>query len=167
MFNFLLQEPLTTKGDPMRILGFFVVLVSILYVIGASFFGLPNPTFLQRLIDPAGLIGVIGSVIGGCLIAYGSQLSLAFKVGSTREESITTVGIYKLAVRVSIGSGFIDALFGWIAMLGSMGDADIDRGALTGGLAGSLLAILYGLTFAFYLFLPLQYYFQSQLDKDS
>ena len=69
--------------------------------------------------------------------------------------------------RVSIGSGFIDALFGWIAMLGSMGDADIDRGALTGGLAGSLLTILYGLTFAFYLFLPLQYYFQSQLDKDS
>ncbi len=96
----------------MRILGFFVVLVSILYVVGTSFFGLPNPTFLQRLIDTACLIGVIGSVIGGCLIAYGSQLSLAFKVGSTREESITSVGVYKLAIRVSIGSGFIGTLIG-------------------------------------------------------
>ena len=151
----------------MRILGFFVVLVSILYVVGTSFFGLPNPAFLQRLIDPASFICVIGPVIGGVLMAYGSELSTAFKTDPTRTESITAVGVYKLAIKVSIGSGFIGTQLGWIAMLGSMGGTGMDRAALTGGAATSLITILYGLTFAFCLFLPLQYYFQSKLDKDS
>jgi len=45
-------------------------------------------------------------------------------------------------------------------------DVDINRAALIGGVTGSLMTILYGLTFAFCLFLPLQYCFLSQLDKD-
>ena len=73
----------------------------------------------------------------------------------------------KTASEFSIGSGFIGTQLGWIAMLGSIGGTAMDRAALTGGAATSLITILYGLTFAFCLFLPLQYYFQSKLDKDS
>ena len=47
-----------------------------------------------------------------------------------------------------------------------MVDADINIAALTGGVTGSLMTILYDLTFAFFLFLLPQYCFQSQLDKD-
>jgi len=60
-------------------------------------------------------------------------------------------------------------MFGVIAMLGAMGGSSggMDMGALTGGSAVALVTILYGLVFAFCLFLPLQYYFQHQLNKDS
>ena len=80
---------------------------------------------------------------------------------------MTAINVYKLAARVSIGSGLISTLLGWIAMLGNMGGVGMDIAALTGGAATSLITILYGLVFSFCLFLPLQYYFQSQLDKDS
>ena len=40
-----------------------------------------------------------------------------FKPTLSREDAEIAVGIYKLAVRVSIGSGFFGAMFGWIAML--------------------------------------------------
>jgi flagellar motor component MotA len=54
-------------------------------------------------------------------------------------------------------------------MLGAMGagSGGMDMGALTGGAAVALITALYGLVFAFTLFLPLQCYFQHQLDKDS
>ena len=58
-------------------------------------------------------------------------------------------------------------MIGLIAMLGSMGGTEMDIAALTGGTATALLTSLYGLIFAFIVFLPLQYYFQSELDKDS
>jgi flagellar motor component MotA len=59
-------------------------------------------------------------------------------------------------------------MFGLIAMLGAMGAGNgMDLGALTGGAAVALITALYGLVFAFCLFLPLQYYFQHQLDQDS
>ncbi len=153
----------------MIILGGLVTTVSMLFTIGTSFYGMPNPSpaFARGLIDTASFICVIGPVIGGVLMAYGSELSTAFKTDPTRTESITAVGVYKLAIRVSIGSGFIGTLIGWIAMLYSMGGTGMDRAALTGGAATSLSTILYGLVFSFCLFLPLQYYFQSQLDKDS
>ena len=114
-----------------------------------------SPIILRGLIDPAGLV------------AYGSELSAAFKTAPTRTKSIIAVGVYKLAVKVSIGSGFFGTLEGWIAVLGNMDGTGMDRAALTGGAATSLITILYGVTFAFCLFLPLQYYFQYQLDKDS
>ena len=59
--------------------------------------------------------------------------------------------------------------FGWISMLGSMGggSSGMDMGAFTGGAAVALITTLYELGFAFCFFLPLQYYFQHQLDKDS
>ena len=119
------------------------------------------------LLDTTSFICVIGSVIGGALVAYGSELRTAFKANPSQEEAMTAINVYKLAVRVSIGSGFIGTQLGWIAMLGSMDGTGMDRSALTGGAATSLITILYGLTFAFCLFLPLQYYFQSKLDKDS
>jgi len=153
----------------MRVLfGFPAIVISIILTVLSSFFGLPLPAFLKGLIDTASLICVLGPVLGGCLIAYGSEWGAVFNPHPSREEA--EVGVSKLAVRISIGSGFIGALFGWIAMLGSMGSGggmDMDMGALTGGLAVSLITILYGLVFAFTLFLPLQYYFQHQLDKDS
>ena len=153
----------------MRILGFVVIFLSILINVLASFTGLGNalPKAAAGLLDTASFICVIGSVIGGALVAYGSELRTAFKTDQTRTESITAVGVYKLAIRVSIGSGFIGTLIGWIAMLGNMGSRGLDRAALTGGAATSLITILYGLVFSFCLFLPLQYYLQSQLDKDS
>ena len=59
-------------------------------------------------------------------------------------------------------------MFGVIAMLGAMGAGNgMDMGALTGGAAVALITALYGLVFAFCLFLPLQCYFQHQLGKDS
>ena len=88
---------------------------------------------------------------------------------TSREEVTIAVGVYKLAVRISIGSGFIGAMYGCIAMLGSgasAGSEGMDMDALYGGLAFSLSTILYGLVFAFTLFLPLQCYFQHQLGKD-
>ena len=153
----------------MRILGVVVIFLSILINVLASFTGLGDalPKAGAGLLDTACFICVIGSVIGGALVAYGSELRTAFKTDPTSAESITAVGIYRLAVRVSVGSGFIGTLIGWIAMLGSMGSRELNRAELTGGAATSLITILYGLTFAFCLFLPLQYYFQSQLDKDS
>ena len=94
-------------------------------------------------------------------------MGAAFKPRPNREEAAIAVGVYKLAVRISIGAGLFGTMFGWIAMLGNMGGGGMDISALYGGLAVSLITILYGLVFAFSCFLPLQYYFQHQLDKDS
>ena len=153
----------------MRIFGFLIIAVSLLIVILSAFFGLPLPFFLKGLIDVASLICVLGLVLGGCLIAYGSEWGAAFNPRPNREEAGIAVGVYKLAVRVSIGAGFIGVMFGVIAMLGAMGSVSggMDLGALTGGAAVALITALYGLVFAFCLFLPLQCYFQHQLDKDS
>ena len=54
-------------------------------------------------------------------------------------------------------------------MLGAMGGGSggMEMGAIYSGMAVALITALYGLVFAFCLFLPLQYYFQHQLDKDS
>ncbi len=112
-------------------------------------------------------------MLGGCLIAYGSDTykgcGAIFKLTLSREEAAIVVGVYKLAVRISIGAGFIGVMFGLIAILQAMsaGIDNMDMGALTGGAAVALITALYGLVFAFCLFLPLQYYFQHQLDQDS
>jgi len=112
-------------------------------------------------------------VLGGCLIAYGSDTykgcGAIFKPTLSREEAAIAIDVYKLAVRISIGAGFIGVMFGLIAILQAMsaGIDNMDMGAFTHGLALALISTLYGLVFAFILFLPLQYYFQRQLDKDS
>ena len=153
----------------MRIFGFLIIVVSLLIVVLSAFFGLGLPAFMKGLIDVASFTCVMGPVLGGCLIAYGSEWGAAFKPRPNREEAAIAVGVYKLAVRISIGAGFIGVMFGVIAMLGAMGagSGGMDMGALTGGAAVALITALYGLVFAFTLFLPLQYYFQHQLDKDS
>jgi len=151
----------------MRILGFAITPFSLMVIIIDSFFVSWSPQYLKGIIDPSSLVCVLGCVIGTSLVAYGSELGKAFKTNPSQEEAITAINVYKLAVRVSIGSGLISTLLGWIAILGHMGGIGIDIAALTGGAATSLITILYGLTFAFCLFLPLQYYFQSQLSKDS
>ena len=157
----------------MRIFGFLIIAVSLLIVTLSAFFGLALPSALKGLIDFASLICVLGPVLGGCLIAYGSDTykgcGAIFKPTLSREEAAIAVDVYKLAVRMSIGAGFIGVMFGLIAMLGNMGGGSdgMDMGALTGGAAVALITALYGLVFAFTLFLPLQYYFQHQLDKDS
>ena len=86
-----------------------------------AFFGLPSPSAAKGLIDVASFIGVMGAVLGSCLIAYGSEWGAAFKLRPNREEAEIAVGVYKLAVRISIGSGFIGVVFGVIAMLQAMG----------------------------------------------
>jgi len=154
----------------MRVLfGFPAIVISIILTVLNSFFGLNLPAGLKGLINSASFICVLGTVLGGCLVAYGSEWSVAFKPRPNREEAAIAVGVYKLAVRISIGSGFFGAMFGVIGMLQAMGrgSGGMDMGALTGGLAFPLLTTLYGLVFAFCLFLPLQYYFQHQLDQDS
>ncbi len=65
---------------------------------------------------------------GGCGVIFKPTLS--------REDAEIAVGIYRLAVRVSIGSGFFGTMFGWIAMLGSgasSGGGGMDMDALYGG----------------------------------
>ena len=153
----------------MRIFGFLIITVSLLLTVLSSFNFIPAiPTAINGLIDPAIFICVIGLVLGGCLVAYGSEWGDAFKPRPNREEAAIAVGVYKLAVRISIGAGFIGVMFGVIAMLGAMGAGNgMDMGALTGGAAVALITALYGLVFAFCFFLPLQCYFQHQLDKDS
>ena len=153
----------------MRIFGFLIIAVSLLIVISCAFFGLSLPRGLKGLIDSTSFICVMGSVLGGCLVGYGSEWGAAFKLRPNREEAEIAIGIYKLAVRISIGSGFIGVMYGVIAMLGAMGGSrgGMDVGALYGGIAVSLITALYGLVFAFCLFLPLQYCFQHQLDQDS
>ena len=157
----------------MRIFGFLIIAVSLLIVILSAFFGLALPKALKGLIDFASFICVIGPVLGGCLVAYGSDTykgcGAILKPTLSREEAAIAVDVYKLAVRMSIGAGFIGVMFGLIAMLGNMGGGSdgMDMGALTGGAAVALITALYGLVFAFCLFLPLQYYFQHQLNKDS
>ncbi len=49
----------------------------------------------------------------------------------------------------------------------SMGGVAMDIAALTNGMNTALITILYGLMYVFALFLPLQYYFQYQLNKNS
>ena len=158
----------------MRIFGFLIITVSLLLTILCSFFGLPLPTALKGLLDIASLICVLGPVLGGCLVAYGSDTykgcRAILKPTLSREEAAIVVDVYKLAVRISIGSGFIGVMFGVIAMLGAMGGGSSDSwyiSAFTHGIALSLISTLYGFVYAFCLFLPLQYYFQHQLDKDS
>ena len=152
----------------MRIFGFLIITVSLLLTVLSSFNFIPKiPSAVKGLLDPASFICVMGSVLGGCLVAYGSEWGAAFKLRPNREEAAIAVGVYKLAVRMSIGSGFIGVMYGWIAMLGNMGGGGMDISALYGGLAVSLITILYGLVFAFCWFLPLQCYFQHQLGKDS
>ena len=152
-----------------KLFGFPTIVISILLTVLSAFFGWNLPIALKGLVDTASFICVMGSVLGGCLVAYGSEWGAAFKPRPNREEAAIAVGVYKLAVRISIGSGFIGTLFGWIAMLGAMGGGSdsMDMGALTQGGAVALITTLYGLVFAFCFFLPLQYYFQHQLDKDS
>ena len=113
-------------------------------------------------------------MLGGCLIAYGSDIykgcGAIFKPILSREEVAIAIDVYKLAVRISIGAGFIGVMFGLIAMLGAMGGGSSDSwdmSAFTHGVALALISTLYGLVFAFTLFLPLQYYFQHQSDQDS
>jgi len=157
----------------MRIFGFLIIAVSLLIVVLSAFFGLALPSALRGLIDFASLICVLGPVLGGCLIAYGSDTykgcGAIFKPTLSREEAAIAIDVYKLAVRISIGAGFIGVMFGLIAILQAMsaGIDNMDMGAFTHGLALALISTLYGLVFAFILFLPLQYYFQHQLDKDS
>ena len=152
----------------MRVLfGFLIIAVSINLTVMSSFFGLNLPNGLKGLLDSASFICVMGTVLGGCLVAYGSEWGAAFKLRPNREEAAIAVGVYKLAVRISIGAGLFGTMFGWIAMLQSMGGDSMDMSAITGGLAVSLITILYGLVYAFCFFLPLQYYFQHQLDKNS
>ena len=158
----------------MRIFGFLIIVVSLLIVVLSAFFGLPLPIGLKGLLDSGSLICVMGLVLGGCLIAYGSDTykgcGAILKSTPSREEAAIAVSVHKLAVRISIGAGFIGVMFGLIAMLGAMGGGSSDSwdmSAFTHGLALALISTLYGLVFAFILFLPLQYYFQRQLDKDS
>jgi len=105
----------------MRIFGFLIIAVSLLIVILSAFFGLSLPSALKGLIDFASLICVLGPVLGGCLIAYGSDTykgcGAIFKPTLSREEAEIAVDVYKLAVRISIGAGFIGVMFGLIAML--------------------------------------------------
>ena len=157
----------------MRIFGLLIIVVSLSIVVLSSFFGLPSPSALKGLINTASLICVFGPVLGGCLIAYGSDTykgcGATFKSTLSREETEIAVSVHKLAVRISIGSSFIGVMFGVIDMLGAMGagSGGMDMGALTGGAAVALITALYGLVFAFTLFLPLQCYFQHELGKDS
>ena len=156
----------------MRIFGVLIIAVSLLLTVLNGFFGLALPTFGKGLIDIASLVCVLGPVLGGCLIAYGSDTykgcGAIFKPTLSREEAAIAVDVYKLAVRMSIGAGFIGVMFGLIAMLGSGGGSDgVDMGALAHGVAVSLVTTLYGLVFAFTIYLPLQCYCQYQLDKDS
>ena len=45
---------------------------------------------------------------------------MAFSQPAVQDEATIATGIYKLAVRISIGASFMEIPFGWIAMLGSM-----------------------------------------------
>ena len=158
----------------MRIFGVLIIAVSLLIVVLSAFFGWNLPIALKGLIDFASLICVLGPVLGGCLVAYGSDTykgcGAIFKTTLSQEETAIAVDVYKLAGRISIGAGFMGVMFGVIAMLQAMGAGSSDSwdmGAFTHGIALALISTLYGLVCAFCLFLPLQYYFQHQLDKDS
>jgi len=86
----------------------------------------------------------------GCLVAYGSDTykgcSAIFKRTPSQEEAAIAVGVYKLAVRISIGSGFFGTMFGWIAMLRHMsgGSNGMDMGALAHGVAVRWLRLYTG-----------------------
>ena len=134
----------------MRIFGFLIIVVSLLIVVLSAFFGLPLPIGLKGLLDSGSLICVMGLVLGGCLIAYGSDAykgcGAILKPTLSREEAEIAVDVYKLAVRISIGAGFIGTLFGWIAMLRHMsgGSNGMDMGALAHGVAVRWLRLYTG-----------------------
>ena len=102
----------------MRIFGFLIILVSLLIVILSAFFGLSLPAELKGLINVSSLICVLGPVLGGCLVAYGSEWEAAFKPRPNREEAEIVVGVYKLAVRISILAGLMGTMFGIAICLG-------------------------------------------------
>ena len=213
--------------DLTSVIGFVVVAVCILYVVGTSFFGIPNPTFLQRLIDPASLICVLGGMTGATLITFsqaqiGNFAKIFGQVLAPQMESEQSIEMMKKLLEIGTAArrggilsveslvaelddpflqkalqlavdgrdsddirdtlqgeltfmsgrhetgasvfdtmnkycpafGMIGTLFGLIAMLGSMGGASMDMGALTGGMAGALLTTLYGSVFANCVFAP-------------
>ena len=82
-----------------------------LTVMNSFFLAWSPPNILRELIDPASAVCILGCVIGGGLVAYGSKLGTDFKITPTQEEAI---GVYKFAVRLSIRSGFIGAMIGLI-----------------------------------------------------
>ena len=57
----------------MRIFGILIVFISLLVAILSGFLGLPLSSRLKGLIDVASLICVLGSALGGCLVAYDSE----------------------------------------------------------------------------------------------
>ena len=62
---------------------------------------------------------------------------MAFSQPAVQDEATIAIGIYKLAVRISIGASFMEITFGWIVMLGSIGGdsggLDMDLGTLPAG----------------------------------
>ena len=102
-----------------QLFAFPTIVISLLLTVLSAFFGLSLPAGLKGLIDVSSLICVMGPVLGGCLIAYGSEWGAAFKPRPNREEAAIVVGVYKLAVKISIGAGLMGTMFG-IAMLGAI-----------------------------------------------
>ena len=89
----------------MRILGFSVIFVSMNLTIINSFFVVWSFGFVKGIVDLASIVCVLGCVIGTSLVAYGSELGKAFKTNPSQEEAMTAINVYKLAARVSVGSG--------------------------------------------------------------
>ena len=113
-----------------KLFGFPTIVISILLTVLSAFFGWNLPIALKGLIDTTSFICVMGPVLGGCLIAYGSECGTAFKPRPNREEAEIVVGVYKLAVRISILAGLMGTMFG-IAMLGAIESGwDNDMGAV-------------------------------------
>ena len=102
-----------------QLFAFPTIVISLLLTVLSAFFGLSLPAELKGLIDVSSLICVMSPVLGGCLVAYGSEWGAAFKPHPNREEAAIVVGVYKLAVKISIGAGLMGTMFG-IAMLGAM-----------------------------------------------
>ena len=89
-----------------KLFGFPTIVISILLTVLSAFFGWNLPIALKGLVDTASFICVMGSVLGGCLVAYGSEWGAAFKPRPNREEAAIAVGVYKLAVRILSGQVF-------------------------------------------------------------
>ena len=102
-----------------QLFAFPTIVICLLLTVLSAFFGLSLPAELKGLIDVSSLICVMIPVLGGCLVAYGSEWGAAFKPHPNREEAAIVVGVYKLAVKISIGAGLMGTMFG-IAMLGAM-----------------------------------------------
>jgi flagellar motor component MotA len=130
----------------MRVVGPILVVIVILLGIEGE---------MSAVVDPAGIILVFGFTLGALLLGGSSPLLMLRGItpdSLAAAELLAAAKGWKLARLYSLAAGLLGSLIAWVTLLKGLDDPTA-RGP---GVAMSRHTILYGLSLAFLLALPLQ-----------